>query len=87
MSALNIRDIGDARKAAMNAEAKAQGVSVSELVRRFLDEGIERARAARAREEWLDAARDGLAFEAQELERRGPSLARHRRIGAGGGAG
>jgi post-segregation antitoxin (ccd killing protein) len=77
---LNIRDIGDARRAALDTEAKARGVSVSELVRRFLDEGIERARSDRAREEWLIAAREGLAFEAEELGRRGPSLARYRRL-------
>ena len=87
MNALNIRDIGESRKAALDAEARAQGVSVSELVRRFLDEGIRKARSDRAREEWLVAARDGLAFEAEELGRCGPSLARHRRPRGGGGDG
>lgn len=81
MVALNIRDIGTARKAALDAEAQAQGISLSELVRRLLDEGVERARAVRAREEWLDSAQDGLAYETEELRRHGPSLARHRRIG------
>ena len=86
MVALNIRDIGHGRKAALEAEAKAQGVSVSELVRRLIDEGVARTRAARAHQEWLVSARDGLAFEAEELRRRGPSLARHRRVsGAGEG--
>lgn len=50
MVALNIRDIGDGRKAALDAEAK--GVPVSELVRRLLDEGIERSRSVRAQQEW-----------------------------------
>jgi hypothetical protein len=86
MSALNIRDIGHDRRSALDAEAKAQGVSVSELVRRFIDEGIEKARSARAREEWLHVAREGLAFEAEELARNGPSLARHRRIPGAGDA-
>ena len=80
MVASNIRDIGDGRKAALEAEAKAQGVSVSELVRRLLDEGVERARSARAHREWLAEARDGLAFEAEELRRKGPSLGRYRRL-------
>jgi hypothetical protein len=80
MPALNIRDIGDDRKAALEAEAERQGVTVSELVRRFLDDGIGAARAARARQEWLAEARAGLAYEAEELGRNGPSLARHRRI-------
>lgn len=80
MSALNIRDIGEERKAALEAEAKTQGVSVSELVRRYLDEGIRSAQAARARQEWLDEARDGLTFEADDLGRHGPSLARYRKL-------
>ncbi len=83
MSALNIRDIGDARKAALEAEAKAQGVPVADVVRRFLDEGVERARSVRAHQEWLVAARDGLAFEAQELQIRGPSLGRYRKLAGG----
>ena len=79
MGALNIRDIGEGRKAALEAEAKAQGLSVSELVRRLLDEGIESARSARAQQDWLRSAQGGLDFEAEDLRRRGPSLARHRR--------
>ncbi|MFX0547389.1 ribbon-helix-helix protein, CopG family [Roseovarius sp. S1116L3] len=86
MGALNIRDIGEDRKAALDAEAKAQGVSVSELVRRYLDEGVERARSSRAHKEWLKESRNGLAFEAAALGRDGPSLARYRRVpGAGEG--
>ena len=80
MVALNIRDIGDRRKAALDAEAKAQGVPVSDLVRRLVDEGLERSRSTRAQQEWLLSARDGLAFEARELRKNGPGLARHRRI-------
>jgi post-segregation antitoxin (ccd killing protein) len=87
MRALNIRDIGDDRKAALEAEAKRQGVSVSELVRRFLDDGIGAARAARARQEWLAEAHAGLAYEAEELDRAGPSLARYRRIQSTVGSG
>lgn len=78
MNALNIRDIGEARKAALDAEARAQGVSVAELVRRLLDDGLARTRAARARAEWLAAAQGGLDYEQSELERAGPSLARYR---------
>lgn len=80
MGALNIRDIGEDRKAALEAEATRQGVSLSELVRRYLDAGIQAARSAQARQEWLAEARVGLAFEAEELGRNGPSLARHRRV-------
>ena len=32
-SSLNIRNLGDARKAALEAEARLQGVSVADLVR------------------------------------------------------
>lgn len=84
MGALNIRDIGDERKAALEAEARAQGLSVAELVRRLLDDGIREARAGRAREKWLTEARDGLAFEADDLRRRGPTLARYRRVSGAG---
>jgi post-segregation antitoxin (ccd killing protein) len=87
MNALNIRDIGDDRKAALEAEARAHGISVAELVRRFLDEGLRRARSERAREAWLAEAREGLAFEAEHFARHGPTLARYRRLsGAGEGA-
>lgn len=78
MAALNIRDLGTDRKAALEAEAQAQGVSVSELVRRLIDQGIAASISERERREWLEAAREGLAFEAETLNRDGPSLARHR---------
>lgn len=80
MPALNIRNIGDERIAALEAEARAQGVSMSELVCRFLDEGIERTRTVRGREKWLASTRKGLAIEADELRRKGPSLARYRKF-------
>jgi post-segregation antitoxin (ccd killing protein) len=79
MAALNIRDLGTQRKTALTKEAQARGVSVSELVRRFIDEGIERAEGDRARQAWIPDARDGLAFEAEHLATRGATLARYRR--------
>ncbi|GGE53252.1 hypothetical protein GCM10011360_45070 [Primorskyibacter flagellatus] len=75
---LNIRDIGDTRKAALDLEAKARGVSVAEVVRGWIDDGLARSEAERARAEWVAAARAGLADEARQLERNGPSLARFR---------
>ncbi len=60
MSVLNIRDIGAERKAALEAEAKAAGVSMAELVRRHLDQGIGKAQAERARERWIAEAREDL---------------------------
>jgi hypothetical protein len=86
MGALNIRDIGKERKAALKAEAKARGISVAELVRWLVDAGIRQVQSERAREEWLSEARDGLAFEAEALRRHGPSLARFRRLPGVGGA-
>ncbi|PZQ51296.1 MAG: hypothetical protein DI556_03750 [Rhodovulum sulfidophilum] len=82
MGALNIRDLGDERRAALEAEAKARGLSVSELARRFIDEGIDRARTEREREAWATEAREGLAYEAEHLAAYGPSLARYRRVRA-----
>ncbi|MFQ8432373.1 type II toxin-antitoxin system CcdA family antitoxin [Amaricoccus sp. W119] len=83
MGALNIRDLGDERKAALTAEAKARGLSVSELARRFIDEGIDRAQAERAREAWVAEAREGFVHEAEHLAAHGASLARYRWIRAG----
>ena len=80
MTALNIRDIGADRKAALEAEAGAQGVSVAEIVRRFVDDGVARSKAARAQAEWVRQARAGLDYEAAELAARGPSLARYRAV-------
>jgi post-segregation antitoxin (ccd killing protein) len=83
MATLNIRDLGAQRKAALANEARARGVSVAELVRRFIDEGIERAHALRAREAWIAEAREGLAFEAEQLARNGALLARYRTVRTG----
>lgn len=79
-ASLNIRDIGQDRKAALEAEAKATGTSVAEIVRNCIDAGLARARAERERAEWIAAAKEGLADEARHLERQGPSLARFRRL-------
>jgi post-segregation antitoxin (ccd killing protein) len=82
MATLNIRDLGAERKAALTTEAQSRGVSVAELVRQFIDEGLERAQAHRAREAWIAEAREGLAFEAEHLARNGPLLARYRTVPA-----
>lgn len=78
-AALNIRDIGAARKAALEQEAKAAGTSVAELVRTLIDTGLEQSRAERERAAWIAAAKEGLADEARHLQDHGPSLARFRR--------
>jgi post-segregation antitoxin (ccd killing protein) len=78
-ASLNLRDIGDHRKAALKAEAEARGISVSEIVREWIDQGIAQSRAERARAEWIAAAKAGLADEVRHLERDGPTLARFRR--------
>ena len=75
-STLNIRDIGAARKAALDAEAKRRGVSVAEVVREWIDAGIARSTAERARAEWIAAAHDGVADEARRLREQGPSRPR-----------
>ena len=75
-STLNIRDIGAARKAALHAEAKRRGVSVAEVVRKWIDAGIARSTAERARAEWIAAARDGVADEARRLREKGPTRLR-----------
>ena len=73
MPALNIAT-RRGRKATLAEEARSRGVSVSQLVRQFIDEGIDRAQADRRREEWIAEAREGLAFEAQHLAEHGPLL-------------
>lgn len=78
-SSLNLRDVGADRKAALKAEADARGLSISDIVREWIDRGIAQSRAERARAEWIAAAKEGLADEARHLERHGPSLARFRR--------
>ena len=79
-ASLNLRDIGEHRKAALKAEAEARGQSISEIVRGWIDQGIAQSKAERARAEWIEAAKSGLADEARHLERHGPSLARFRRV-------
>ncbi len=79
-SPLNIRDIGQDRKAALEAEANATGTSISDIVRDWIDAGISRARVERERAAWIASAKEGLADEARHLELNGPSLARFRRI-------
>lgn len=83
-ASLNLRDIGEHRKAALKAEAEARGQSVSEVVRDWIDRGIAQSRAERARAEWMEAAKPGLADEARHLERHGPTLARFRSARATG---
>lgn len=78
MAALNIRDIGQDRKAALDEEARLAGVSVAELVRRYLDDGLRAGRAAREKAEWQRSARDGLTYEIDRTATNGPSLARYR---------
>jgi post-segregation antitoxin (ccd killing protein) len=83
-ASLNLRDIGEHRKAALKAEAEARGQSVSEIVREWIDRGIAQSKAERARAEWLEAAKAGLADEARHLEHHGPTLARFRRTRTNG---
>ena len=79
-SPLNIRDLGQERKAALEAEAKANGTSISNLVRDWIDAGIAKARADRERAAWVASARQGLADEARHLDENGPTLARFRKL-------
>ncbi|WP_394380949.1 hypothetical protein [Sulfitobacter sp. 915] len=79
-SPLNIRDIGQDRKAALELESKLTGNSIAEIVRDWIDAGITRSRAERERAAWMASAKDGIADEARHLERNGPSLARFRQI-------
>ena len=80
MTALNIRDLGSERKAALAEEARSRGMSISELARQLIDDGLARARADRVRQAWVAEAREGLAFEAEHLAAHGPLLARYRRV-------
>jgi plasmid stability protein len=79
-SALNIRDIGQDRKEALEAEAEATGASISDIVREWIDAGLSRSRSERERAAWIAAAKAGLADEARHLELNGPTLARFRKI-------
>ncbi|WP_224816570.1 hypothetical protein [Hasllibacter sp. MH4015] len=79
-SALNIRDIGADRKAALEAEAKQLGQSTSEVVRAYIDAGLDQARREREKQEWIDASRAGIEEEHARLKRDGPSLAQYRKL-------
>ncbi|EAQ02345.1 hypothetical protein OB2597_19721 [Pseudooceanicola batsensis HTCC2597] len=79
-STLNIRNIGEARKSALEEEARARGMSISDVVRGCIDDGLARARADRERAAWIASAKAGLADEAAHLETAGPTLARFRRL-------
>ncbi len=79
-SPLNIRDIGQDRKAALELEAKATGSSIAEVVRAWIDAGISNSRAERDRAAWIASAKEGIADEYRHLEQNGPSLARFRQV-------
>ncbi len=79
-SPLNIRDIGQDRKAALELESKLTGNSIAEIVRDWIDAGIKRSRAERERAAWIASAKESIADEARHLEQNGPSLARFRQI-------
>lgn len=79
-TALNIRDIGADRKAALEEEAKRRGVSAAEVVRHFIDEGLNQTRRDRERREWMAAGQPGIEAERALVEKQGPTLARFRRI-------
>ena len=69
MSALNIRDIGTERKRALDSLSKASGIPVSELVRRFIDEGLRTESGERER--WLKEATPALEWQRMRFEREG----------------
>lgn len=77
-SPLNIRDIGQDRKAALELESKATGNSIAEIVRDWIDAGIARSKAERDRAAWIASAKEGISDESRHLEQNGPSLARFR---------
>lgn len=79
-SPLNIRDIGEDRKAALEFEAKATGTSIADVVRTWIDAGIAKSQAERERAAWVASAKEGIVDEARHLEQNGPSLARFRQI-------
>ena len=80
MGALNIRNIGEDRKSALEAEAKAAGLTTAALVRQYIDDGIKRTQASREKAEWLEQAKEGFAYEAERLAQDGPSLAIYRKF-------
>lgn len=77
-TSLNIRDIGQDRKKAIENEAETSGSSIADVVRKWIDAGIESSRAERERAEWVASAKQGLEDEARHLEAHGPSLSRFR---------
>ena len=79
-SPLNIRDIGQDRKAALELESKLTGNSIAEVVRDWIDAGITRSKGERERAAWIASAKEGIADEARHLEQNGPSLARFRQV-------
>lgn len=81
-NALNIRDIGEARKAAILEEARERNVPVAELVREFIDSGLALSRQNREREIWIRESAPGLEAEQLFLDTHGITLARYR-IGVG----
>ncbi len=76
---LSIRDIGKDRKKAIELEARQTGMSVVDLVRKWIDAGIAQSKADLERASWILAAKAGLTDEARDLQRSGPRLARFRR--------
>lgn len=78
MTALNIREIGEDRKAALDSEAANLGISTSELVRRLIDRGIQEIARDREQTQWIEEARTGLENEGRHLASSGPTLARYR---------
>lgn len=80
--ALNIRDIGEKRKHAIIEEARERGIPMADLVREFIDSGLETSRRNREREVWMREAAPGIQAEQRFLETHGVTLARYR-IGSG----
>ena len=79
-SPLNIRDIGQDRKAALELESKVTGKSIAEVVRDWIDAGIAKTRTERERAAWIASAKEGIVDEARHLEQNGPSLARFTQV-------
>jgi post-segregation antitoxin (ccd killing protein) len=81
MSALlRIRDIGQDRMAALEQEAKARGISISAVVRMWIDAGIAKSKEDFDRAAWIASAKAGIDAEGRHLEQHGPTLARFRQI-------
>ena len=76
MTKLDISDIGQERRAALDVEARRKGIPVSALVRHFIDIGMVRASHDWSKEEWLQAARPGFEAEARHFDEHGPLMVR-----------